>query len=81
MSLVFSKCISMLTYGVTAMMLKKYECSKLDNCLVLFLAKIFGTFNKTILQQCLYYTGYLPVSLFVDLNKMKFLSAFALLKN
>ena len=81
MSLVFSKCVSMLSYGVTAMMLKKYECDKLDNCLVLFLAKIFGTFNKSILQQCLYYTGYLPVSLFVALNKMKFLSTFAQLEN
>ena len=81
MSLVFSKCMSMLTYRITAIMLKKYEFSKLDNCLVLFLAKIFGTFNKNILQQCLYYTGYLPVSLIVALNKMKFLSSFAQLEN
>ena len=45
------------------------------------MAKIFGTFNKNILQQCLYYTGYLPVSLIVALNKMKFLSSFAQLEN
>ncbi len=77
MSLVIAKCMPMLTYGINAMMLKKYECDKIDNCLDLFLAKLFRTFNKNILRQCLYYTGYLPVSLSVALVKMKFLKSFA----
>ena len=80
MSLVYAKCLPMLTYAVSAMMLKKYECSKLDNCLDLFLAKIYGTFNKNILRNCLYYTGYLPVSLTVALMKMNFLKSFLQLK-
>ena len=81
MSLVYARCLPMLTYAVSAMMLKKYECSKLDNCLDLFLAKIFGTFNKNILRNCLYYTGYLPVSLTVALIKMNFLKSFLQLQS
>ncbi len=60
---------------------KKYECSKLDNCLDLFLAKIFGTFNKNILRNCLYYTCYLPASLTVALIKMNFLKSFLQLQS
>ena len=76
MSLVVTKCISLLTYGLTSVSLKNYEKSKLDNCLDLFMAKVFGTYNKNILRQCLYYTGYLPISLFVDLAKMRFMKSF-----
>ncbi len=81
MSLVFAKCIPMLIYGACALSLKKYEFSKLDNCLDLFLAKLFGTFNKNILRQCLYFTGFLPVGLNVILSKIKFLKALYLLEN
>ena len=81
MSLVYAKCLPMLTYAVSAKMLKQYECSKLDNCLDLFLAKIYGTFNKIILRNCLYYTGYLPVSLTVALIKINFLKSFLQLQS
>ncbi len=81
LSLFFSKCVPMLIYGACALSLKKYEFSKLDNCLDLFLAKLFRTFNKNILRQCLYFTGYLPVSLHAILIKIKFLKAFYLLEN
>ncbi len=81
MSLVFAKCMPMLIYGACALSMKKYEFSKLDNCLDLFLAKLFGTFNTFIVRQCLYFTGYLPVSLYVILNRIKLLRAFYLLEN
>ena len=35
---------------------------------------MFGTFNKNILRQCLYYCGILPLSHQLDLLKMKFLN-------
>ena len=73
MSLIVSKCLPLLMYGLTALHLLKSEKSKLDNCIDLVMAKIFGSYNKVILRQCLFYTGYLPVSLFIDLSAIKFL--------
>ncbi len=73
MSLIVSKCLPLLMYGLTALHLLKSEKSKLDNCLDLVMAKIFGSYNKVILRQCLFYTGYLPVGLCIDLSAMKFL--------
>ena len=52
-ALLLSKCVPIITYGLPACFLTKTEKTKLDNSLDVILAKVFGTFNKNILRQCL----------------------------
>ena len=73
-ALLLSKCVPIIMYGLPACFLTKTEKTKLDNSLDVILAKVFGTFNKNILRQCLYYCGILPLSHQLDLLKMKFLN-------
>ena len=72
-ALLLSKCVPIIMYGLPACCLTKTEKTKLDNSLDVILAKVFGTFNKTILRHCLYYCDILPLSWQLDLLKMKFL--------
>ena len=73
LALVDSKCVPCLSYGLCAVSLKHYETAMVDNCFDIILAKVFGTFNKHILRNCLYYAGYLPLSFKLDLEKIKYL--------
>jgi hypothetical protein len=73
-ALLSSKCFPIILFGLSACALNKSDKSKLDNSLDLILAKMFGTYNKSILKQCLYYCGHLPLSKQYELMKMKFLT-------
>ena len=73
-ALLSSKCFPIILFGLSACSLNKSDKNKLDNSLDLILAKVFGTYNKSILKHCLYYCGHLPLSKQYELTKMKFLT-------
>ena len=56
-ALLSSKCFTVILFGLSACLLTKSDKNKLDNCLDLVLAKMFGTYNKnyycTIVVTCL----------------------------
>ena len=43
--------------------------------------KLYGTFDKQIVQQCQYYVGCLPLSATLDIRQTEFLSKLPLIEN
>ena len=61
-SLIKSKCIPVLIYGLDALDLNQTNLSKLDNPLYQVFGKIFKSFDKQILNNCMFYMDTLPLS-------------------
>ena len=73
-SLIKTNCIPILIYGVEALDLKKSMLHSLNNVLCLVFGKIFGSYEKRILNNCLYYMNTLPLSFEYLIRKFRFLS-------
>ena len=61
-SLLKSHCIPVLIYSFEALDLNNTALKSLDHPLVIVFAKIFKTFDKHILNNCMYYLNILPLS-------------------
>ena len=72
-SLLKSNCIPILMYGVEALDLKSSMLYSLDNPLRLVFGKIFKSYDKNILNSCLFYMNTLPLSLEYLIRKIRFL--------
>ena len=72
-SLVKYKCIPILMYGLEALDLNKTMLNKLDSPLYQAFSKIFKTFEKSILNSCMFYLDTLPLSYVYLLRKVTFL--------
>ena len=72
-SLLISNCIPILMYGVEALDLKSSMLYNLDNPLRLVFGKIFKSYDKNILNSCLFYMNTLPLSLEYLIRKIRFL--------
>ena len=72
-SLLKSNCIPILMYGVEALDLKSSMLHSLDNPLRLVFGKIFKSYDKNILNSCLFYMNTLPLSLEYLIRKIRFL--------
>ena len=53
--------------------LTSHEMSRLKNAFDRAFMKIFGTFDKTIIRQCQFYLGVLPLCYEIDYRTIKFL--------
>jgi len=74
MPLINAQCLPLLLYCVEGMQLNKSEKLSLSHPLTVLMAKLFGTFNLAILEQCMWYMNYLPLNYCVDLRAIKFLT-------
>ena len=72
-SLIKSKCIPVLMYGLDALDLNQSNLNKLDNPLYQVFGKIFKFFDKQILNNCMFYMDTLPLSAEYLFRKINFL--------
>ena len=72
--LAYSKCSPILMYGLEAVGIDKKARDNLANVHNSIFAKLFGSFDKTIIEYCHYYTGYLTFADTLDLKRLQFLS-------
>ena len=79
--LMYSKCSPILTYGLEAVKINKSSRDNLSNVHNSIYAKIFKTFDKLIIKQCQYYSGYLPFEYSLDLKRLQFLSSISQLEH
>ena len=61
-------------YGLEAVGIDKKARDNLANVHNSIFAKLFGSFDKTIIEYCHYYTGYLTFADTLDLKRLQFLS-------
>ena len=73
-SLLCTKCVPILLYGTDATGVDKYELKSLCNSYNRAFMKIFGSFNKTTILQCQWYSYCLDFSHMLDLHRLRFLS-------
>jgi len=71
--LTYSKCSPILTYGLEAIKINKSAQDNLSNVHNSIFAKLFKTFDQSILEQCHYYTGYLTFNTALELRRLQFL--------
>ena len=72
-SLIKSKFIPVLMYGLDAMDLNQTNLSKLDNPMYQVFGKIFKSFDIQILNNCMFYMDTLPLSAEYLFRKINFL--------
>ena len=72
-SLIKSKCIPVLMYGLEALDLNQSNLNKLDNPLYQVFGKIFKSFDKKILNNCMFYLDTLPLNAEYLFRKINFL--------
>jgi len=70
-SLVKTFCFPIILYGLVGVTLNKTIGTTLNSTLFAASGKIFSTYNKSILLQCLFYLYTLPLDMQIDLNKLK----------
>jgi hypothetical protein len=73
LSLVTSKCFPILTYGLETLKLNKTQLFSLCYSYNAIFVKLFSTFKRDIIEQCQFYTGFLPLQYLYDLMRMNFL--------
>ena len=74
LALLASKCTPILTYSLEAICLQK---SALDNICYIsnaIYSKLFKTFDKSVIEQCRWNFGYLPLSMDLNLKRINFLN-------
>ncbi len=71
--LTYSKCSPILTYGLEAIRIDFKAFDNLANVHNSIFAKLFGTFDRSVIECCHYYTGYLTFADSLDLKRFQFL--------
>jgi len=74
LSLISSFCTPVLLYGLDTGCLSKAQINRLNYPFSSVFTKLFSTFNKNIIIQCQYYTGYLPLKYILDLRFLNFVT-------
>ena len=72
LQLISSTAIPVLIYSVEAITLNKTQRTSLEHPWDRAFMKLYGTFNKEIVKQCQYYTGFLPLSPIIDIRQADF---------
>ena len=75
LSLTEAKCFPILTYGLEAINLTKSQIANLCFVFNTIFVKLFSTFDKSVIQQCQFYTGFLPLNYKLDMMRINFLIA------
>jgi len=71
--LTFTNCYPALLYGIEACKPSKSQHKSLLCAYNASFYKLFGTFDRGVIAQCQFYSGYLPLTLAIDLKTSKFL--------
>ena len=74
LSLVSSKCNPILGYGLEAIRINNSTLNNISYVFNAVYTKLFGSFDKSVIAQCQWYCGYLPLCYDIDLKKMHFLN-------
>ena len=80
-SLVESYCVSVLLYGSDCLNMNKSMLQSLENAYSQLYSKLFHTFNKNIIKQCMFYFGQLPIELKIANRRFNFLKKISLRGN
>lgn len=73
LSLINSFCIPILTYGIEAFNVSVSMYNVLESAFSAAFSKIFGTFDKSIIKQCQFYSHISPLCNVIDGKRLKFL--------
>lgn len=76
-TLINAYCIPLLIYSLEAISLSKSELSSIMAAFTSGWGKIFGSYDKNIINNCLFYCGILPIEFKLDLKKLIFLDQLA----
>jgi len=71
--LTYSKCSSILFYGLEAIKISKKACDNLNYVHNSIFVKLFKSFENSIIEQCHYYMGYLSFDTALELRRLQFL--------
>ena len=61
--------------------INKSDITKLESAYSAAYAKIFGSYNLTVIPQCQFYCGSLPISYRIAIKKINFLNGLAISTN
>ena len=73
LSLINSFCVPLLIYGLDAIKLAKSGYSGLEAAYTAAFAKIFGSYDRSIILNCQFFCNYMPMIYRIDLKRMNFL--------
>ena len=80
-SLVESYCVSVLLYGSECIDMNKSMVQSLENAYSQLYSKLFHTFNKNIIRQCMFYFNQIPIELKIANRRFNFLKKISLNSN
>ena len=81
LSLIKSKCLPCLLYGLDACPVNKTEARSLDFSVTRILMKIFHTTNNDVISECQSFFRFLPIHILVRERKVKFLQKYMASEN
>ena len=67
-----TKCLPLLLYGTEACMVAKRDLQSLDFVVTRFLMKLFQSTNRTFIEECMYYFGFVLPSELIKLRQERF---------
>ena len=73
-SLIKTFCIPIILYSLVAVTTNNKIKKTINTALSLAFSKIFSTYDKSVIDQCQFYLGVLPLNYQLDMNKISFLS-------
>ena len=73
-SLIQSICIPVLLYATEALDLSSSNLNSLNQAYTQALAKVFGSFDRIVIEQCQFYLRLLPLKNLLDVRKLNFLT-------
>ena len=74
LSLVNTFCLPILMYGLEALSLTKAMTLQMEKAYLSIFHKIFGSYDQKVINECLYFSGFLPFAKLAHLRRMKFLN-------
>ena len=77
LSLIDSFCIPILTYGMDVIKIKKSELNRLESAYSAAFAKVFGSFDASVIRNCQFYCSRLPLNLRIVQKRLTFLNDLA----
>ena len=81
LSLVDSFCIPILSYGIESFDIRISDYNYLDLAYNAAFSKVFSSFDKNVIRCCQFYCGAMPLSLMIDVKRLKFYSNLKLSHN
>ena len=72
LSLIDSFCVPRLSYGIESFNIRKSDYGYLDSAYNAAFAKLFSSYDKSVISCCQFYCGVLPFSLRIDIRRLQF---------